>query len=227
MPIYLAKRSMHLSILSSLRKEDPFLDVKLFTKEDLAKYIFPSIKEEATLYLMKSRHLSYETAKYYLKYVPYVRSDSSNQKIKFLYELKNKLEEKELLISPNLNHLKEKDVVVIGYSKDDFELNYTLKELGLKATYLERKKFNGEKVVDCFSKVEDATYFVLNEIASLIDKGVSPNDIYIFRRNKEYDYYLKKFSSSFGFSINLRNDTSLALTGAYKEFIKLYKENKD
>jgi len=227
MKIIVAPRNIHKDLLIELRKDNLFLNVRLISKEELIKYVYPTQNESALIYLMKEKGYSYEVARTYLQDLTYVNGDSSDSKIHFLFTLKEELQKNELLYIPVGNELEGAEVEIIGYPKEDFELSNLLDELKVKYTYKEEKNENKTHLLYRFEKIEDEVYYILNEIAALIDNGTNIRDIYIYRRNKIYDYYLKKFSSMFGYQINISNSESLYITGGAKEFLKLYKENKD
>lgn len=226
MKYVVAPRNYRLSLLNCLRGEDPFLDLKILSKEDLARYYYISLKEEAVLFLMNKHHFSYEIAKMYLEDIRYVPS-SDNPKISFLNKLKQELIDNDLVIEPMDSDFQNLEMDVYGYSENDFELSALLSLFSIKPHYKKYEDKKGERTINFFEKVEEETFYVLNQIASLIDNGVSINDIYIFRRNYEYDYYLIKFAPSFGYQLNIKSNQNSLSSGAVKEFIKLYDEKKD
>lgn len=226
MKYVIAPRNYRLSLLNCLRGEDPFLDLKILSKEDLARYYYISLKEEAVLFLMNKHHFSYEIAKMYLEDIRFV-SSSDNPKISFLNKLKQELIDNDLVIEPMDSDFQNLEMDVYGYSEHDFELSSLLSLFSIKPHYKKYEDKKGERTINFFEKVEEETFYVLNQIASLIDNGISINDIYIFRRNYEYDYYLIKFAPSFGYQLNIKSNQNFLSSGAVKEFIKLYDEKKD
>ena len=227
MKVIIAPKNIHLSLLTKIRKDDLFLDVKIYSKEDLKRYVYPSINEESLIYLLKNKCYSYEVSRGYLQDIVFVTNDSDNPKKHFLYELREELKKNVLLIEPLDNDLDFDEVEIIGYPKEDFELVKYLDYLNIKYKYISNSDSSSSFNLYEFEKIEDEVYFVLNEIASLIDKGANIKDIYIYRRNNIYDYYLKKFAPSFGYQINVDSSELDYSTGGAKLFIKLYKENSD
>lgn len=229
MKIVLAPFYLHRSLLTHLRKEDPFINVKIIDKGELEKFYYPSVLEGALIYLMMEKKYSYETSMHYLRYIPYVYNNYSTVKLSFLSDLKKELLEKDYFYIENSDHniYKNKVIDIYGYSKDDIEINLLLKALHSEAIYHENSFKKENREVITFSRIEDEVYYVLNEIASLIEKGVSISDIYIMRRNTNYDYYLKKYAPTYGYQINIDNKDAFASLGAYKEFERFYKKNHD
>ena len=226
MKYIIAPRKYHLLLLNYLRKEDPFLDIKIYSKESLARSLFISAKEEAIVYLMKTYGYSYEISKMYLSDIQYV-SESNNTKINFLNKIKQELIEHDLVLLPSEERISNIEATIYGYSEHDFELKNLLETLKINPNYINYINKDIKRNLCNFEKIEEEVYYVLNEIASLIASGVLINNIYIFRRNKEYDYYLKKFSPLFGYQLNLDSGNSYASTGATKEFFKIYDEQED
>ena len=220
----LAPRYLHKYLLSSLRKDDPFKDITLLTKEDLLRSVYSSIGEGALIYLIKEKGFQYDVASHYLEYLPYVNEDF-NEKTHLLLSLKKELEEKELLISPINNDYSGLKVTIIGYYPIDSELINILKTLNISYEFKNNENQRTEIEISCFEKAEDEVYFVLNKIASLIDSGVSINDIYILRRNSGYGYYLKKFAPKFGYQVNIKSEEKISSTGAMKLFFNHYNDN--
>ncbi len=226
MKYVLAPHSYHLSLLTYLRKDDPFLDLKLFSKEELNKYVHYSVSEEALIYLIKKYHYTYEEAKAYIEDLVYVNEGTDN-KTKFLLSLKNELLDNNLLIAPIGFTKKSDEIDIYGYSDQDSELLFILKSLGLTPNYISNNAINKEETINYFERIEEETYFVLNEIAALLDKGISIKDIYILNRNKEYNYYLNKFAPRFGYKLNINSGANFYSLGAVKEFLKIYKSSSD
>ena len=229
MILILAPRYLHRSILKAYRKDDPFCDVKLVSKEELQKYCYASLKEEAVLYLMKNHHYDYETSKMLLEYIPFINKDVHNFKMDNLALLYSDPDFQSYVIPPISKHniYINKDITVIGYSSLDKEIKTLLQKLNCHPTFIcnERKRNGGS--VFTFEKAEDEVYFVLNEIANLLSIGISIKDIFILRRNKDYDYYLEKFAPEFGYQINLKSEDTYLSLGAFKEFDKLYEKSKN
>lgn len=229
MILILAPRYLHRSILKEYRKDDPFCDVKLVSKEELQKYCYVSIKEEAVIYLMKNLHYDYETSKMLLEYIPFIDRSSDNYKIKTLLSICDDPTFAGFFIEPLKEHniYINKEITVIGYSSLDKEVNGLLKKLNCRPTFIANPKQKKNQSVLTFEKAEDEVYFVLNEIADLLSSNNSIKDIYILRRNKDYDYYLNKFAPEFGYQINIKSEDTYLSLGAFKEFSKLYEESKD
>ena len=226
MKYILAPKNMHRDILSNIRKEDFFSDVKLLTLYDLEDALYPSILKEALPYLMIKKNWTYEESYMYLRYVSYISSDSDNPKLHFLYELRQELEEQEFLHYDPTASFNIKEVDVYGYSEKDQSLLSALEKLKIKPNFT-KEEVSKSLSFRKFELLEEEVYFTLNEIAKLIKSGVDINDIYIIRRDSSYDYYLLKFAKYFNFSLNIKNDDNYFSLGSTKLFLNYYRENKD
>ena len=63
MKYVVAPKKNHLKLLNTLRKNDPFLDIKLMSKEDLENAFLYKANINSLIYLMVEHHYSYEVAK--------------------------------------------------------------------------------------------------------------------------------------------------------------------
>lgn len=219
---------MHLDIINYYRKDNPLFDIKVIDKSSLLEASSYSSRDDTIIYMMEKYHYSYDEAETYLSFIKtdFIPNNLKLSKLKSLQE--------ELIKDGHLFHsdvysllFKNKTALVIGYQKDDIELKHLSNLLDMKLEFFVYPKGHHIQSVNKFTRLEDEVYYVLNEIAHDIDSGTDINDIYIFNRHEEYIYYLKVFSTLFGFHINFLNDYSFNKTGVYSEFKKLYEETKD
>lgn len=174
---------------------------------------------------MEKYNYSYDEAETYLSFI---KTDfvPNNPKLTKLKALQEELIKDGYLYRSEVQRLlfEHKSATVIGYNKDDIELQHLSSLLDMKLDFFSFKSEYHISSFSQFDRIEDEVYYVLNEIAHDVDLGKDINDIYIFNRNEEYVYYLKIFSPLFGFHINFQNDYSFDKTGVYSEFKKLYEE---
>ena len=226
--IVIAPRNIHFQILNTYRKQDPFCDIKIYTLKELEREILPSFSIDSLLYLLGNKKYSYEVGKMYLEVLPYIKSDTGSFKIDELNNLKEELGKNSPVNYPKPSEdLLNQEVDVVGYSESNNELMDAIKKLNLKPTFILNSGDIKNKEVLIFSKIEEEVYHVLNHIAELLDNNIDIKDIYILRRNNEYDYYLEKFAPTFGYQVNIDKRVSYYSTGAFKEFKKIYLDTKD
>ena len=58
--LVIAPREMHQDILNEYRKDNPFYDVKLITKESLLSDYFGRLSDQAFVYILKNTNYSYD-----------------------------------------------------------------------------------------------------------------------------------------------------------------------
>lgn len=226
--LVIAPSHLHEDILNYYRKDNPLFDIKLISKSDLSKAVNYSKKDSSLVILMESHNLSYDIAEMYLKYIPYL-NDNYNHKFDEILKIQKELIDKNLLYIDEASKLlySNKTALVIGYQKDDDELKYLSDTLNLKLEFFEFTRDYKVKNIYEFTRIEDEIYYTLNDIAHLLDLGEDISNIVIVRKEKTYDYYLKKYAPTFGYQINIENSIILYDTGLYSEFIKLYEDNHD
>lgn len=228
MKLVVAPNYLHRSILEYYRKDNPFNDVKIVSVTDLKNATGYLKKDSALIYLMKEKHYSYDEAKMYLSILTY-NLDEDIVRYEELKSLQDELIEKGHLY--RLYHLKPllygKNALVIGYQKDDRELNYFANKLNLSLEFNEFAKCEKSFELKIFSQLEEEVYYVLNEIAHDLDNGVNIKDIIIVRRESTYDYYLNRLVGSFGYQINLPNSVTYYQTGVFSLFDELVKKHHD
>lgn len=228
MKFLIAPKSYHQGLINEYRSKDSFADIKLLTKEDLALFCVPQIKEEALIYLIHEKHFSYEEACMYLEYIPYSKCNIDHPKINFLSSLYDELDEKGLIIINSVpRNFADASFDIFGYSSNDVELRKFISLIKPQSSL-----FYGKKSFDftCanlagFASIESEVMWVLNKIAAEIKSGVSINNIKIMYRNSEYDYYFESLSMSYGFKVQTINSETWDKSGCFAEFIKIYDTN--
>ncbi len=226
--IILAPSNMHKTLLFNLRKEDLFTNPKILTKEEFLGKYYGKVTTEGLYYIFKNKDFNYDNLNQVIKYVPYATDKCARSKNKLLNEWKKELDEQGLIERDEFfeQFIKDKEFEIYGYSKNDVEL------LSLLNTYKNKYEFKdftrGDNALSIyrFPILEDEIFYVLNQIAGLLEKGVSPEDIYIYVSNENALFYLKKYYKSFGFTINFPNSQSLYSQESVTIFLAKAKENK-
>ena len=81
-----------------LNKSDSFVNEKIFTVSGLIKNLFFDYEDEAMYYIVKNYNVIADIAKIYLDNLYYTFLDIDEDKLKFLSNLKERLEKENLLI---------------------------------------------------------------------------------------------------------------------------------
>ncbi|MBR0294738.1 MAG: PD-(D/E)XK nuclease family protein [Bacilli bacterium] len=226
--VIIAPYLMHKELLLKERKDTSFKQIKIFTREDILNQVFGEFSIESRIALIKELNITYDLADEIALFLPYIFQDTC-KKINALLPIKNKLVEDGHYMR---NHLlkvafQNAEITIYGYSKKDSVLLEALKRIDVPYKFISNKVDIPYMDVHHFKKVEDEVLYVLNKIAQLIKKGVSPSDIYLYNVDETYAFYLEMYMKSFNLRINGLPTSSMYLTGYDSEFFKLFKENRD
>ena len=182
--------------LLKIINESPLLNIKIITINELKKKLIFEYNEKTIYYVMKEENLSYNNAIEYIESLYYLTDELKNSKLIRLNNLKNKLEENNLLIHDKYfsSLLTNKKVYVLGFDhllKLDFYLIDQLKKV-TTVNIIEEKPRSFEHIVLQFKNINDEIEYVANEIIKKINFGINLNDIYIANFNTEYDSTIKR-----------------------------------
>ena len=215
-------------VLLKLNEFENIFNIKIMSLEELINSITFKYSEESIYYLIKKYDMNYDVALMYLNNIKYVNDiNVSSNKIEKLKNIKNELDENNLLIYDKniFGLLKKKEVVIYGY---DYIDNYSLKMLKKLDNYkiIEKEYSNFNHDVYEFNNIEDELYFVLTNIIDLIKKGVNINNIKLCNVTSEYENDLKRMFNIFNIPINIKNNKSIKSSLIFKDFIKSLKNNE-
>ncbi|MCQ2087127.1 MAG: PD-(D/E)XK nuclease family protein [Bacilli bacterium] len=223
--IILAPSQMHKNILSYCRKDDIFANPKLLTKEELLEKFYGRVTDVGTYYLYSKKDFKYDNLLKILPYIPRTSVGCQREKNINLYNLKAELEKEKLIDKDEFfdQFIKNKEIEIYGYDKTDKELITLLNKFEIPHRFISFSKGNNELVIKKFSLIEDEVFYMLNEIAKLLDSGVSPEDVYIYTKNENALFYIKRFYDSFGYKVNLPNDVTIYSQESVAEFLSIAK----
>ena len=223
--LLIAPYQMQADLLALYRKKDPFIDVKVVSKETLIGEWLGRCESKALNYLIKKYGYSYENARSIIPFLPFI-----NEEIPDLYNIKQDLINSGLFIKNDYlqQFFVNKEILIHGYSTKDKELNHLLSEFSLKYRFIHNDiKQEKENYVSHYETAIDEVFYSLNKIASLLDSGVSIDDIYIYAINDSYLYYIEKFCKDFGFEAAIDKSFPLYTSSLTNTFIKEYVSSKD
>jgi hypothetical protein len=196
----------------------------LITKESLLSDYYGRLSDQAFVYILKNTDYSYDNIKSFIRLIPSVGPSFPE-----LYSIKEQLIKNDMLVKNDYLPMlfNDKDIEIIGYSKNDKELVAVLDSLNIEYSFKENKREFNKQNIYCYDTLLDEVFFVLNKIASLIKEGTDINDIYIYRRSNNYDYFLMKYAKTYGFSVDLEESYSLYTYKISEIFLNKYAETKD
>ena len=214
-------------LLEDIDTYNRLINVKIYTLDELKKYIYFDYDERAILYLMEEKEYSYEVSKNYIENLYYVEDKKyNNEKLDFLVALKKELIDKELLILNNYFLLSNKSVpfIVFGY---DYLTNFDKKLLSnFEYKVIDKEEVNNRFKIHKFNTLEDEVLFVAQQIIDLINKGININDISIINLDGEYNKVIIRIFKMFNIPVDIDNSSSLLSTSIGNKTIKYLEESK-
>lgn len=206
-------------IISKYRNE--LKKVKIITFNEFKnKYTF-SYDNRTIYYMMKKYGYKYEVCLVYLNNLYYINDKNySNNKLQFLKNLKDELDEQKLLIYNNLfkrficskkTYVYTNKTVIKFYKNLFNELDVTY----IKSEEIENRNFDIYEFNDMNSEIN----FVARQITTLIKSGVNINKIKLMNVKEEYNYTINKIFKFYNIPIYFKNTSSLYSTSIGKYFL--------
>lgn len=208
-----------------IRESNGFKNYIFLSFSDLEARILGSCKKEAIFLLVEKYALSYEEAKEYIKYIPYVDNISyNNLKLDSIVSAKNLLIENNLFSKDEFFLFRLNQFPVTFIDIDDNIQTRRIKNI-IKS-YTEVIEINNgsnkyNPVVYEYSDIYDECLYVFNEIVELTKKGISLNNIYINNVDSSYSFIFKRLSRSYNIPISLPNDRNISSLKIANDFISL------
>lgn len=201
------------------------LPIKVMSLNEFIKKYLYSYDEEAILFIMNLYQVKYEIAKEYIENTYYIENkDYGISKLDLLVDIKNKLISNDLIIIDDNFRAYAKRVKIIIY--DTYLDNYTLnifKDLDIKIINREYQDYN--HLIYCFDTTEDEVAYVAQEIAKLIDSGISLNHIKLTNIDDSYGNTIRRIFGFFQLKVDLNDKRLLSSYPIVKEFINKYNES--
>jgi len=200
--IVIAPQLAQRNLFATYRNNNPFEDVKFFTKESFLSEFKYKYSQKAIFFVADKYQLQWELASDYLKTISSLLIESSDYpKIAELIKIKNELI-KENLLQKNILidfELKNAKINVHFYSNKDPELLNVLQTYNYEFINFESIE---QLEVTNFSTNNDQLFYLFNEISSLLESGVSYKDIAIFGISDEDRLSYERLRKSFGLNFN-------------------------
>ena len=206
---------------------EKLLNIKIMTlQEFIKKYTFDY--DEKTIYhLMKKENIKYEIAKNYIRNIYYIENKNyNNKKLDKLVNIKNYLEENNLLIHDKLlkKYIKDKKIYVLYNHIPKYE-NKILDEITLAQVIKIKENYNNyTPEIHEFNNITEEIEFVAHSICELIDKGIDINNIKLVNITEEYNNEIRNIFKLYNIPVNL-NKKNIYGTKIVKDFINNYEAN--
>ena len=203
------------------------LNIKIITLNELIKKYTFDYNEKTIYHLIKKENIKYDIAKNYIKNIYYIENkEYENKKLNKLVNIKNYLEENNLLIKDNLfkNYIKNKKIYIYESINKYQEkiLNEIKKES--EVIILEKTYNNYTPEIHEFGNITEEITFVAQKICELIDNNIDINKIKLINVKEDYTNEIKKIFKFYNIPINI-NKKNIYGTKLIQDFINNYKEN--
>lgn len=212
-------------LLQIFNDEKVIVDANFTTLEEYKKNYLFNYGIEAINYL-RTQGLSVNNAKEILENICYVENkEYGNEKLDKLVEYKNQLDNKGLLEYNNQykEYLKQKNIIVAGYGElNKFDFNLLS---GKSVTVITDSLIDKKYQIHTFNDIEEEVEYVYNKISDLLEKGIDINSIYILNANSDYDSYIKRFNTYYGFKVLNKNGNNIYGTNFTQTFIEMLDTN--
>jgi len=204
------------------------LNIKIMSLDEFIKKLTFDYDEKTIYYLMEKENIKYEIAKNYIKNIYYIdNKDYNNIKLNKLVEIKNFLEQNNLLIYDNLfkQFINNKNIYIIGYNHIKKYEQKILDNLKTNKITIIKPTYNYfEPKIYEFNTITEEIEFIAHNICELIDNNVDINNIKLVNISNDYYNEIRKIFRFYNIPINL-NIKNIYGTSIVKDFINLYQED--
>lgn len=195
--LIIAPKEAHPQLLLKYRKDDPFVDLKLYSKEQFLRELNYQCDERALLYLIDEKGIEPELAEKKLNLIKCIKSEGKSEKTKEIYALQQELIAQNLLFKNDLIGVEQDfDTDIYYYSQDDVELKNALPHAKFLKDEHEKPGYH------VYSSISAELYAVFSEITQLLKAGISPNKINVFGIGEDDELIFKRLVRHFNLNFN-------------------------
>ncbi len=213
--IIICSNSYKNQLLKSINK---LIDVKFMTMDKFIDSFLFSYDEKSILYLIKKYNISYDIALEYLKNLKYIEDKPYNSaKLEFLRNIKNELDDNNLLIYDNSfkKYIEDKNIIIYKHKLSKFE-KHIFKDLNYKI--IDKEINNYKHVVYEFNTIEDEVEYVARDISKLINSGIAINKIKLTNISTDYIDVISKIFNFYNLKIDKTPNIKLISNEISKTF---------
>lgn len=190
-------------VIEEARKKYYNVQIKFMSLEDFIKKILFDYDDKTIYCLMKKYHFKYDVAKRYLNNLFYINDNLNNHKMKKLKEIKQYLDDNNLLVYDYFfqNYVLDKMIYIYGYNYiDKFYLNI-LKKFDYKIVNIKKNKYEVKNIFGANS-ISEEVIFVCNRISLLLKNNINIRKIKLIYSG-EYDSVLARFFKLYNIPIDI------------------------
>ena len=193
------------------KASNPQLNIKIYSLEDLEKGVFGETTIESIKESLPFCGDDFSIAK---KFISYIKKGVDVNLDERINKIKENLIKKDLLfIDQNFSQVfKNKEIYILGYSKENIELNHCLQLLNInnpKYFSLENLFPQSDFDVYKFARNDEEIRYAFIKILDLLKSGVKPDEIRILTDTTNNYFYLKLFEKEFGLILDIDQNQTL------------------
>ena len=214
-------------VLEYINNLDTLVQFKMYSLNEIKKYVYFDYDVDAILYLMDKYHYVYEVARDYIENLYYIEEkEYKEEKLKFLKDLKKELDDNNLLKYNDLfvKSYKNTPFIVFGYPYLSSFDKKVLNSFNYKV--IENKSINDKLNVYKFTTLEEEVLFVINKIIELINNKVDINNIYLVNLDSDYNGEVIKLFKMFNIPVDINTSSSILSTSFGKKVFDYLEESK-
>lgn len=210
---------------SFIKKINKLINVKVITLSELKKKYYFDYDNKAIYFVSNKYNCIPEIAKIYIENIYFI-GDIDTKKVNFLKEIKDELDNNNLLTYNNLfkEFLKGKDIVLYNLKYVDKFYKNIFKELGRYSNTTSYNDEDNKSVKELYkaNNSEEEIAFICSKITKLIKSGVNINNIKLANVKSDYEFIIKKTFKLFNIPINLPSFETIKSTSLVIKFKELY-----
>lgn len=210
---------------SFIKKINKLINVKVITLSELKKKYYFDYDNKAIYFVSNKYNCISEIAKIYIENIYFI-GDIDTKKVNFLKEIKDELDNNNLLTYNNLfkEFLRGKDIVLYNLKYVDKFYKNIFKELGRYSNITSYNDEGNKSVKELYkaNNSEEEIAFICSKITKLIKSGVNINNIKLANVKSDYEFIIRKTFKLFNIPINLPSFETIKSTSLVIKFKELY-----
>ena len=220
--IYIVPNSLKMKLLDELSKDNKIYNITFISLEELEKYYFFDIKEDALLYLLDKTDENIDVLKLMLKnlYKIDISKEYKESKLNNLKSLYYDLKNNNYLIFDKgyIEYLLTKNIFILGYSM----LEPYQKDMldSINTNYLDISGDLSVDIVYKYHSMKDEIISTALKIRELNSKGISYNKIFLAGIDNSYNYLLRTIFKMFDIPLYLKSTNKITSLISVKEYLK-------
>ena len=200
--ILLIPNSISENIIEKVRKTYYNYNIKFMSLDEFIKKYTFSYDNETIYHIMKKYNIKYSSALVYLNNLYYISDKLDNEKMNKLKEIKEYLDDNNLLIYDKYfrKYVKDKEIYIYGYDYINKYYSSVLNGLNYKVIDVDTRKYEIDKIYYS-DDITDEVIFVASKICELIKNGIDTSNIKLVY-SSEYNFIIDRIFKLYGINVN-------------------------